>query len=223
MLKIILILVLILHGLAFGIEINPGDAVTVTCRPCAPCPVCPTDPIACTYSYSTWGTCVNGLQTRSVVSATPAGCVGTPVTQQSCSIPDPTTPELQNMSNNYFSMVAGSARTWKFWVSSSAGFQFHLANMYQIEPSNSDMFIKYGSIPTAADMQAARMGQVIPDLYYQISSSSFEFVERYGIKSGWYYIMIQETIGNPSKLRLNVADMTCVFITTCPPAVEYFW
>lgn len=43
----------------------------------------PTPP-ACAYTYSTWSTCVNGTQTRSVVTSSPSGCVGTPVTTQSC-------------------------------------------------------------------------------------------------------------------------------------------
>ena len=42
-------------------------------------------PNSCTYAYSAWGTCTNGTQTRTVTSATPAGCTGTPVLEQSCS------------------------------------------------------------------------------------------------------------------------------------------
>jgi hypothetical protein len=42
-------------------------------------------PSACTYAYSDWGTCQsNGTQTRTVASATPAGCTGTPVLSQAC-------------------------------------------------------------------------------------------------------------------------------------------
>jgi hypothetical protein len=51
----------------------------------------PPPPSACTYTYSAWGACqMNNAQTRTVVSATPAGCTGTPVLVQSCtSVPPP--------------------------------------------------------------------------------------------------------------------------------------
>ncbi len=45
-----------------------------------------TSPSPCTYTYSAWGPCVNGTQTRTVVSATPAGCTGTPILSQSCTV-----------------------------------------------------------------------------------------------------------------------------------------
>ncbi len=45
-------------------------------------------PHACTYTYSEWGACLlSGMQTRTVVSATPADCIGTPLTSQSCASP----------------------------------------------------------------------------------------------------------------------------------------
>ena len=40
-------------------------------------------PIPCTYTYSTWSSCINGVQTRTALSS-PTGCVGTPVLTQSC-------------------------------------------------------------------------------------------------------------------------------------------
>jgi mono/diheme cytochrome c family protein len=46
-------------------------------------------PAACTYTYSAWGTCQSGTQTRTVVSSTPAGCTGTPVLSQSCTSTPP--------------------------------------------------------------------------------------------------------------------------------------
>ena len=39
--------------------------------------------IPCTYTYSTWSSCINGVQTRTALSS-PAGCVGTPILTQSC-------------------------------------------------------------------------------------------------------------------------------------------
>lgn len=46
----------------------------------------PTAP-ACTYTYSTWSGCVNGTQSRTVLTTTPAGCTGTPgPLTQSCTV-----------------------------------------------------------------------------------------------------------------------------------------
>jgi hypothetical protein len=41
-------------------------------------------PQQCTYTYSAWGPCVNGTQTRTIISATPSGCIGTPILSQLC-------------------------------------------------------------------------------------------------------------------------------------------
>ena len=46
-----------------------------------------TIPITCTsWTYSNWSSCVNGTQTRTIVSSSPSGCVGgSPVLTQTCS------------------------------------------------------------------------------------------------------------------------------------------
>jgi predicted CxxxxCH...CXXCH cytochrome family protein len=51
----------------------------------------PPPPAACTYSYNTWGACQPGnTQSRTVASASPAGCSGTPVLSQACTyVPPP--------------------------------------------------------------------------------------------------------------------------------------
>ena len=65
---------------AANLPANPAAATTTT----------PTPPAACTYSYSTWGTCqADGTQTRTLTSALPIGCTGTPVLIQSCTAPAP--------------------------------------------------------------------------------------------------------------------------------------
>ncbi|MCM2334296.1 MAG: c-type cytochrome [Anaeromyxobacteraceae bacterium] len=46
-------------------------------------------PGACTYTYGAWSACVNGSQTRTVISAAPTGCTGTPVLTQSCTVTPP--------------------------------------------------------------------------------------------------------------------------------------
>lgn len=63
------------------------DSISVTSNATKyPTTVTPPPP-ACTYTYSAWSVCVAGTQTRTVISATPAGCVGTPILSQSCSSP----------------------------------------------------------------------------------------------------------------------------------------
>ena len=46
----------------------------------------------CTYAYSPWSACQSGTQTRTVTSATPAGCTGTPVLSQPCTVTPPSPP-----------------------------------------------------------------------------------------------------------------------------------
>jgi hypothetical protein len=47
------------------------------------------DPGACAYTYSAFGACQAGTQTRTVASSTPAGCTGTPVLSQACVVIPP--------------------------------------------------------------------------------------------------------------------------------------
>ena len=51
-------------------------------------------PAACVYVYGEWGACQSSsTQSRAVLSSSPAGCVGTPVTSQSCVyVPPPVEP-----------------------------------------------------------------------------------------------------------------------------------
>jgi formylglycine-generating enzyme required for sulfatase activity len=42
---------------------------------------------ACTYEYSQWEACQNGVHTRTVTSAAPQGCTGAPVLTESCTPP----------------------------------------------------------------------------------------------------------------------------------------
>ena len=49
-------------------------------------------PTACTYTYAAWGACQSSnTQTRSVLTTSPAGCTGTPVTSQACTYVPPVT------------------------------------------------------------------------------------------------------------------------------------
>ena len=50
-----------------------------------------TVPAACTYSYDVWGACQsNNTQARNVLTTTPTGCTGAPVTSQACTYVPPT-------------------------------------------------------------------------------------------------------------------------------------
>lgn len=41
----------------------------------------------CVYAYSNWSACNNGTQSRTVISADPPGCTGTPILTQTCAMP----------------------------------------------------------------------------------------------------------------------------------------
>lgn len=57
----------------------------------------PPPPTSCTYTYSAWGPCVNGIKTRTVTNASPSGCTGTPVLTDTCSVPPvPNIPPVAN-------------------------------------------------------------------------------------------------------------------------------
>ncbi len=47
--------------------------------------------VPCSYTYGPWGECVNGTRSRSVTAATPAGCTGTPVLTEACTVAPPVT------------------------------------------------------------------------------------------------------------------------------------
>ena len=60
----------------------------------------------CTYTYGAWGACqADGTQTRVVLSTSPAGCSGTPVVTQSCSVtPPPVGTAFRVFANNDLGM-----------------------------------------------------------------------------------------------------------------------
>jgi hypothetical protein len=121
-------------------------------------------------------------------------------------------PEVQNMSNNYFSMSPYSTRMFRFMVTGQDTVQIHIANMLQYEPSNIDMFIKPCSLGLPKIDDSAI-----------ISSGSMEYKE-FMPSDTCYYILLAERLGvYNSKIRLNPADLTCNKTATCPPAREYQW
>ena len=67
---------------AGNISVGRSDSITIKLPA--------TTPICSSFNYSEWSTCTNNLQTRTVNSSTPTGCVGgTPLLTQSC-IPEAT-------------------------------------------------------------------------------------------------------------------------------------
>jgi len=64
-----------------------------------------TGPSACAFTYSDWSACqADGTQTRTVISSSPADCVGTPVLSQSCTYVPPsgdTSPYKGYISGNW--------------------------------------------------------------------------------------------------------------------------
>ncbi|KKS34107.1 MAG: hypothetical protein UU95_C0017G0022 [Parcubacteria group bacterium GW2011_GWC2_42_12] len=75
--------------------------------------------LTCTsFTYSAWGTCANGAQTRTVFTSSPAGCTGgMPITTQSC---DSIKPAVDS-----FTVATGPVITWS--VSDTGG--SHLARV----------------------------------------------------------------------------------------------
>jgi hypothetical protein len=67
-------------------------------------------PGSCTYSYSSWSSCsTNSIQTRSVVSSSPAGCSGSPQLSQPCNYVPPTCTSFTY--NSWSSCVNGQQTT----------------------------------------------------------------------------------------------------------------
>lgn len=69
--------------------------------------ITPPPPNPCTYTYTTWGACIAGKQTRSVASATPSGCTGSPVLEQTCTV-DPPPPTGVKASYNFSAVSTAS-------------------------------------------------------------------------------------------------------------------
>ncbi len=80
---------------------------------------------ACTgYTYSAWGTCTSGTQSRTVTGYTPAGCSGSPSTNsvltQSCTTPTPGGPIVLQQSNEY-ALTLAAKQTQYFQFTTPAG------------------------------------------------------------------------------------------------------
>lgn len=75
----------------FAIKVNTGVSLSslsesVSATPSVSCVVTPA--VCTTFSYSAWGTCSDGVQTRTLDSTGPSGCTGgDPVLTQSCIVP----------------------------------------------------------------------------------------------------------------------------------------
>lgn len=75
----------------------------------------PPTPTPCTYTYSTWSDCTGGKRARTVTSATPSGCTGTPLLEEACTVePPPTGGVIASYSN--FSNTSSTASTPVTWA-----------------------------------------------------------------------------------------------------------
>lgn len=94
-------------------------------------PISQTQP--CVYVYSNWSACNNGTQTRTIISAEPVGCTGTPITSQSCTTPSCVAPTGILLTANRKNVLVG----WDD-VEISEGFTvdiWSLNGLYKLENS----------------------------------------------------------------------------------------
>jgi len=75
--------------------------------------------ITCTsFTYSTWGTCSNNQQMRTVLTSSPSGCTGgSPVTSQSCTPSTDTTPP--STPTNLIATAVSSSQINLSWTAST--------------------------------------------------------------------------------------------------------
>ena len=61
-----------------------------------------TSPTCTSFTYSAWGACIGGMQTRTVLSSLPSGCTGgSPITSQACTVANnPPTVSITSPANN---------------------------------------------------------------------------------------------------------------------------
>lgn len=81
----------------------------------------------CVYTYSSWSTCVNGSQTRTVTSALPNGCTGTPILTQNCITPPTPTADTIYCSIIIYLPTSGNVATKRnltYFVKRSDGFYY---------------------------------------------------------------------------------------------------
>ena len=81
-------------------------------------PVDPPPPPTCTsFTYSGWGECVDGAQTRTVSSSSPEGCVGgNPSLSQSCVVPPPPPPTTATIGCVTVSLASVEGNTFCYQV-----------------------------------------------------------------------------------------------------------
>jgi len=83
----------------------------------------PPPPATCSsFTYSAWGTCVNGTQTRTVLSSSPSGCTGgAPVTSQACTTTPPPPATCTGFTYSTWGTCVNGAQTRTVLSSSPTG------------------------------------------------------------------------------------------------------
>ncbi len=80
------------------------------------------EPTSCTYTYSSWATCQSdGTQTRTVLTSSPQGCVGTPVLSQDCTYTPPTPSDCSYTYSAWGACQSDNTQTRTVVSSSPAG------------------------------------------------------------------------------------------------------
>lgn len=150
----------------------------------------PPTPTTCTYTYSDWSTCTNGKQTRTVVSATPTGCTGTPgPLEQACTVaPPPTTNSEINPADVL--VVSNSADT------RSAAWATAYATAWGI-PSANIISVNAGTSHDATVANANAIRTAVEARKLQYTVLAFEYPSRVGSQSITSYVTFgQRSLSN---------------------------
>lgn len=100
----------------------------------------PPPPSACIYTYSNWGDCQpDNTQTRTVLASSPAGCVGTPVTSQSCTyVPPQGNLEVSPSSHDFGELFVGDCDLQLFTVKNTGNADLNVSGISLSDTTNYD-------------------------------------------------------------------------------------
>lgn len=105
-------------------------------------------PQACTYAYSDWGACQpDSTQTRTVLTATPDGCTGTPVLSQSCTYVPPKL-EVSPTSHDFGQLAAVICSfPQEFTLSNTGSANLNVSSISISDTTNFALVLNGGSNP----------------------------------------------------------------------------
>lgn len=158
--------------------------------------VTPPSPTPCAFTYSDWSTCTNGKQTRTVVSATPTGCTGTPgPLEQACTVTPPPSSyrgidpaDVLVVSNNADSRSAAWAQAY--------------ATAWGI-PSANIIAVNAGTAHDAPASAASAIKTAVDARRLQYTVLAWEYPSRVGSQSITSFV----TFGSRSVTNLSVSPL----------------